>query len=279
MHEAVVNNPHHRQFPDLFAILVLLRKNNWEDIRERMQKHLCRLAARDLQQNDPRVTMFKCLGELPLDAAGHAYVAFDTYCRHLWSSRIGHGFKAYYSYNQASFPRTGPGEFYSLYKGKSVPDILQILYQVDAELGESEHETFCLWHTAIEYFWGQDRFQEMMLITEAFCHRLNGMRGDKRLFEQTQLNNDVSHTYYLLGQAQESVGDLPAAWMSFLESLELRSRILPNDRWDAPKAIALEKAISIGTELGYPLMAQACREMLVRMRASVVREDRAMRND
>ncbi|KAE8362770.1 hypothetical protein BDV27DRAFT_131048, partial [Aspergillus caelatus] len=57
--------------------------------------------------------MFESLTTLPLDATGHLYLSFDVYCRHIWKSRTGlDNVKAWYSCNQASFPRVDPAGFF-----------------------------------------------------------------------------------------------------------------------------------------------------------------------
>lgn len=119
-----------------------------------MAENLSCEARKALSPNDPRRIMLECLRKLDLDQICHIYLAFDAYCRRLWMSKVKHDImKAYFSYNQASFPRADVGEFYSLYNGMALDGIENILARVDLELGSYSTETFCLWHTAIEYLW------------------------------------------------------------------------------------------------------------------------------
>ncbi|KAL4983844.1 hypothetical protein BDW68DRAFT_168160 [Aspergillus falconensis] len=74
---------------------------------------------------------------------GQLYIAFDAYCRYLWISRIGSGdFKAYFSYNQVSFPRADQGAFYDFFEDKDLGRIIAILASADEQIGPLSHETF-----------------------------------------------------------------------------------------------------------------------------------------
>ena len=98
----VQRNNHHRQVQDILAVLILLKRGGHDRIQQLMLQYLVGIARRDLPDNHPRRIMFTSLTNLPMfqssneertnrDRAdeGHLLFAFDTYCRHLWMSRVG----------------------------------------------------------------------------------------------------------------------------------------------------------------------------------------------
>ncbi|KAH7355150.1 hypothetical protein BKA65DRAFT_581844 [Rhexocercosporidium sp. MPI-PUGE-AT-0058] len=179
--ERIVNISHHRQIPDILGTIRLIQRNV-SGVQPQGQKTLVTLlceqlhalAAQVLQPTDPRIQLFGVLKELPQDqkwdSQGHMLMAFDAYCRHLWFARLGsNDIKAYYSYNQASFPRAEPGQFYEKFEGKSMYQILTMLRKVDLDLGQYSVATFCLWHTAIHYLFHEKRYSD----SETLCHELS----------------------------------------------------------------------------------------------------------
>ena len=105
----VVLTNHHRQFPDLLAILLLIQREirgesegggplpghsdeqvavtTSREIQSSLIKDMIEWARQDLQPEDLRQHMFELLkGLTPQDHAGHLSGAFDEYCRHLWFS-------------------------------------------------------------------------------------------------------------------------------------------------------------------------------------------------
>lgn len=132
--KTVVQIHHHRQFPDILAILRLLQQDGHDKIQHLLAEFLVHWSRLVLSHNEPRRMMFEALQKLPIDSKGHLYLAFDAYCRHLWMSKVAQdGCKAHYSYNQASFPRADPGGFYDFYRGKSLNDITATLESADRD--------------------------------------------------------------------------------------------------------------------------------------------------
>ena len=204
-------------------------------------EHLHALAAQWLQPTDPRIKLFATLKELrqdhQWDPQGHLQMAFDAYCRHLWFNRLGsNDMKAYYSYNQASFPRAEPGEFYEKFQGKILDQMLAMLETVDHDLGQYSVATFCLWHTAINYLFQERRYSDSEVLCRELSNRILGPAEldplvyhhaqlcfevaqsfghnlakrilesgvfNPQLFYHSQLNFDVVKTFHLLGRSQE----------------------------------------------------------------------------
>jgi hypothetical protein len=129
----VVQTYHHRQLPDLLAIVLILHRANRSDLVPVLMRQLDGLADIILQRNDPRKRVFQEISQLPMDEPEHLYVAFDACCRQLWMRKAegDDKIKAYYGYNQASLPRAPFRGFYSLYDDKSGREIRDILQQVD----------------------------------------------------------------------------------------------------------------------------------------------------
>ena len=108
-----------------------------------------------------------------MDSTGDLYVAFDAYCRHLWMSRADtDGIKAYYSYNQASFPRADTGSFYDLYTRKTLADTCLILEKVDKDFGVDNYARFTMWHTAIRCFLAEEKYSEAEQVSRRLCSEL-----------------------------------------------------------------------------------------------------------
>jgi hypothetical protein len=102
--DTVAQTYHHRQFPDILAILSLLERHGQLDARFELTKAMHDWAATKplLSSNDPRRHMFRELMDLPVDSTGELYLAFDACCRELWMRKVGgEEIVAYYSYNQA----------------------------------------------------------------------------------------------------------------------------------------------------------------------------------
>ncbi|ORX92966.1 hypothetical protein BCR34DRAFT_438228, partial [Clohesyomyces aquaticus] len=242
-HLDVVQTKHHRQFPDLLAIALILERNGREDIRKAMVQHLYETATQTLLDHDVRRHIFETLINLPLDLKGDLYVAFDTFCRQLWRLRAGNDrIKAYYSYNQAGSPRTSPGRFYELFHGESLPNIQEVLRQVDARFAHLDHARFCLWQTAIRYLLVErNQYQEAEIVCRSLLSSLGTVYHSVEYFQQRrQLNVDICLSLYLLGCAQELLGKLIEAMRTFQRCVDLRTLIARNI-WDPPRWDALEK--------------------------------------
>lgn len=90
LHEPVVKSSHHRQFPEILAILLLVQRavlaRVLTDMTDGVQIRLQSLMTEDLlgwavkyytQSNDPHRLMFRILNDLiPLDHVGHLTPAF-----------------------------------------------------------------------------------------------------------------------------------------------------------------------------------------------------------
>ncbi|EAW20827.1 uncharacterized protein NFIA_113580 [Aspergillus fischeri NRRL 181] len=271
--KAVVQNHHHRQFPDILAILRLLQRDGHVKIQQLLTEYLVHWARLVLSRNEPRRMMFEALQKLPMDSDGHLYLAFDAYCRHLWMSKVAQDeFKAHYSYNQASFPRADPGGFYDFYRGKSLNDITATLESADRDLGLYSHETFCVWHTAIRYLWEEERYRDMAGLCQRLCWRLELLGDGYDYSQQLQLNLDASLTFYLLGEAQAAQGNLRDARTAFEASVMLRSRLVPSD-FDTGKVAALGKLESVVTRLGDVLAANHFRGLVNTIYSAVESRD------
>jgi hypothetical protein len=290
----VVQTYHHRQFPDILAILLLIQRahllaamppaeagviddtsgrhrtegrgaamtNVSREIQSKMIDLLVEWAEQELQVGDPRSRMFTHLKALmPLDPAGHLVVAFDTYCRHVWLSRVKtetEDFKAHYSYNQASFARADPGEFYELFHGKSRGEMQTMLGRVDVSLGHISHPTFCLWHTAIRYLHQCARNNaDAQLLCEKLIRRIyseslpNIPEGWWNTTTLRQLNLDAALTFYLLGSIQEAQGLPMEAMDAYSKAVRMREILIHPDVWDPTLKSALEALASVSQGLGH----------------------------
>ncbi|KAL4978725.1 hypothetical protein BDW66DRAFT_157944 [Aspergillus desertorum] len=235
---------------DILGILLMVQRAGKERLQQSIAADLVSLAREDLSLNDPRRLMFECLEKLDFDQLCPIYLAFDAYCRSLWMKRAGDDYiKAYFSYNQARFPRADAGEFYSLYRGRTVVGIEHILSRVDMELGRYSHETMTLWHTAMEYLWSEGQYVEMGYI----CHRLSGRLQHWRgldYVQDPQLNHDVSTTFLLDGLAQEAQRCPYTARLSFQQAAQARNIIIPDDQWDPAREGALSKLVEVDRQIG-----------------------------
>lgn len=269
LHSSIVGYGHHRQFSDILAILLLVRRAGHENRYRDMKADFMSHAEAVIPQNDPRRSMFEALDRLEIDTDGHLYVTFDTYCRSLWMSQMSKTgidrIRAIYSYNQASFPRADAGEFYSAFKGLAREQILSILQRIDRELQAYSHETFTLWHTAIRSLWSESKFLEMSYFTNILCRRINQLAIDFDYAQNKQLNLDASLTFYLLGQAYEALDHLYSALLSFEKSVHLREQVPTADTLDTAKVAALRKCTSLASRLGEENRVMHGREYMERI--------------
>ncbi|EXJ74508.1 uncharacterized protein A1O5_02804 [Cladophialophora psammophila CBS 110553] len=258
--DQIVKTKHHRQFSDILGIIRMLQKDGPKVLLQEVptiQGQLCNqlheLAEEALESGDPRRGFFETLKELPEDGQGdpqgHMVLAFDAYCRDLWMARVqGDDIKAYYSYNQSSFPRADRGRFYEKFEGKHREEILVMLREVDNKLGRYSIPTFCLWHTALHYLSVERRFSDAETISSELLRRVAEV--DEVSYSSGQLNFDVSRTYLFLGDAQQEQGKLWEALANLEVSLNLRCRPVPVGEWDPLLNAILEALISVGTALG-----------------------------
>lgn len=266
LHRSVVRYRHHRQLPDILGILLMVQRAGEEELQHKITADLVSLARQVLPQNDPRRLMFECLENLDFDQLRPLYLAFDSYCRSLWMKRAGNDYvKAYFSYNQARFPRADAGEFYSLYKGMELGGIQNILDRIDVELGKYSHETMTLWHTAMEYLWSKGMFQEMGYICQHLSERVGRLGKGFEYGQDPQLNHDVSTTFLLLGLAQEAQGYLYTARLSFLGAAQVRDHVVRDDQWDPARESALSKLVEVDRQIGEKHTANNCRMLIDKM--------------
>ncbi|GAT22498.1 hypothetical protein RIB2604_01505320 [Aspergillus luchuensis] len=251
LHRSVVRCSHHRQIPDILGILVMVWRSGNKKLQHSIRDDLVALAAQSLPQNDPRRLMLESLGRLDLDQIRPLYLAFDAYCRSLWMERAsGSIIKAYISYNQAHFPRTDEGGFYSLYEGMTLGSIQNTLAQVDAELERYSHENMLLWHTAIQYLWSRRRYTEMSYICAHLSKRINQLGTDFDYTQNRQLNQDAATTFLLLGLSYEVLGYPYSARLEFEHAAQLRDKVISTDMWDPTRKAALDKWVEIDRRIG-----------------------------
>jgi hypothetical protein len=273
---AVTQTQHHRQLPDLLAILLLLERSGRSDVREALTRALCHWADLDLPHNDPRKKIFPELLQLQIDRSGHLYIAFDAACRRLWMNKVGgtDPIKAYYAYNQASLPRTTPGEFYSLYEGKSNIEIRVILQEVDQKFAPFEHARICLWHTAIRYLYQEKKNYEgaEVICTQLLVSVLQ-CQGPQIQSQWRQWNVDISLTFYLLGSIYESLHRLWESIRCFMFCVIKRSEVVPEEIWDPTKCGALNKAQELAYRFGILDIADYSTTQLTAIDFTLARED------
>lgn len=274
--DTVAQTYHHRQFPDVLAILLLLERHGQSDTRFRLAKDLHDWATAKplLSSNDPRRHMFRELTDLPVDSTGDLYLAFDACCRELWMQKVrGDEIVAYYSYNQASLPRAAPGRFYDLYQGKSLDQIKLVLSKVEERFELLDHASICLWHTSIRYLLQELRYDDAEHVCSDLSMRLEGLDMPPANFEQHQLNVDVALTFFLLGSSQHSQGKFLEAIGSFERCVDLRSLIVPENKWDPTLASALERLRDLAQRLGDVETESAVDNRLQSIYSVVERED------
>ncbi|KAL2863364.1 uncharacterized protein BJX67DRAFT_374565 [Aspergillus lucknowensis] len=250
MHRTIVQNSHHRQFPDIVGILLVAWRDGNEQLQQSIRDDLVRLARTTLAENEPRRIMFECLERLDLTQIAPLYIAYDSYCRALWMSKVqGDPVKAYYSYNQASFPRAEAGQFYSLFQGMDLRGIQVILDRMEMELGPLTHEALC----------------EMDCITRQLCDRVDRLGMDFDYNQDRQLNLDAAMTFILFGDSRNEQGFVADAREAFNRAVQLRNQIVPEDVWDAARAAALNNLVELDTRLGSVLTADASAASIDRM--------------
>ncbi|KAL4911905.1 hypothetical protein BDW62DRAFT_216861 [Aspergillus aurantiobrunneus] len=244
---AIVTTGHHRQLLDVLAILLLILRAGLPDIYVSLKRDFVRQARYLLQTNDPRISMFEFLETLPNDQDGKVYLsqlyfAFDAYCRYIFMSRIGvNDFKAYYSYDQASFPRAGEGGFYDFFERKDFSAIKTVLASVDEQLGLISHETFNIWHTTLCYLLRRGKYEDMVSFAESFCLRLHQFTYQWNDTLPRQLNLDSALSYYLLGQAHERRNDPINAIVAFETAILIRNHVVVEGIRDPARSAALER--------------------------------------
>ncbi|KAL4744695.1 hypothetical protein BDW72DRAFT_77356 [Aspergillus terricola var. indicus] len=67
LHSSIVQYSHHRQFSDILAILLLVRRAGHENRYQSMKEDFIGRAKAALPQNDPRRSMFETLDHLEID--------------------------------------------------------------------------------------------------------------------------------------------------------------------------------------------------------------------
>lgn len=187
----------------------------------------------------------------PLESIHHLYLTFDRQCRQLWSSKVkDNEIESYYSYNQSSFPRADQGGFYSLFEGKTIAEISDILSHGDTQFGFYSTEAICLWHTALQFFSSTEQYEDMVFISQKLCVRLEKFkdRWDHNLPEQ--LNHDAAMSFYLHGHAENARGNTMSAMDAFFQCVMLRSQVLNKEEFDPLKGLVLRRLESIASRVG-----------------------------
>ncbi|KAL4931346.1 uncharacterized protein BDV17DRAFT_288894 [Aspergillus undulatus] len=228
----IVQIHHHRLFPDLLGILLLLQQHGLG-------------AAPGLD------SFFELIMLAPLDSIHHLYLTFDGQCRQLRNSKVrDNDIRSYYSYNQASFPRADQGEFYSLFKRKTVREICGILGKADEQFGAYSTEAFCLWHTALQYLSSTEQYEDMAYVSGNLCVRLEGFKYRWDHSQPKQLNSDAAMSFYLHGDAEDARGNTMNAINAFSQCIMLRSQVSSREEWDSWKGIALRRLEAIASRVG-----------------------------
>ncbi|PSN74072.1 hypothetical protein BS50DRAFT_627440 [Corynespora cassiicola Philippines] len=272
---ALVKAYHHRQFPDIVAMLLLIQKvENIPGVRGSFVRNLCDLAVQHLAQNDPRLHVFFSLRTIyndPDDSNEGLYLAYDFYCRDLWSSRAGSDpIIACYSYNQASLPRTVPGKFFQLFEQKTQIENFDILQRSDNIFGALDHATFCMWHMTIRYLLDARRYEDARNIGERLGYRvleLNPLSYNWDTTDQisSQLNFDSTITFYLLGCAQNNFPHLlHSAFESFRTAVNIRTIVTSELVSDPALKFCLRRLSLAATKVGQPHVARECEERLLK---------------
>ncbi|GAM33876.1 hypothetical protein TCE0_013f01090 [Talaromyces pinophilus] len=276
----IVKSRHHRQFSDILAILLLVRRKTYiaekdkSVIEESLSENLHDFATNELKSNDPQSAMFEALPTLVLDLNGDLYLAYDFYCRYLWGLKTGHDqMKSFYSYNQASFPRADSGKFFDLFNGQKPQEIILDLQRIDEDLGRHSHETFSLWHMAAHWFRNNEMFADMDFLLQLLRDRVDELGDDYDYSQDRQLNFDCMMSFSLLGDALENRGFILNAMDAFHNAVKIRSRIVPSDNWDPGKAGALRRLRSIAIRIQDLWTESDCSQQLDRMYASQKKRD------
>lgn len=254
LNDRIVRIQHHRLFPDLLGVLLLLQQRGSPaapGLDHLLRKDLCNWARVYLPGNDPRRQFFELIMLAPLESIHHLYLTFDSQCRELWNSNIqDNEIGSYYSYNQASFPRADRGNFYSLFERKTVFEICDLLGRGDERFGFYSTEAFCLWHTALQYFCSAELYDYMAYVSAKLCGRLKNFtdRWDHSL--PTQLNHDAAMTFYLHGHVEDARGNSMNALYAFRQCIMLRSQVVDGEKLDFLRGIALRRLETIATRVG-----------------------------
>ncbi|KAF2802077.1 uncharacterized protein BDZ99DRAFT_577063 [Mytilinidion resinicola] len=275
LNELIVQIYHHRQFPDILALILLAQRQGHAEIGMSLCNNLCKLAEKLLPSNDPRGHIFQILTTLKLDLAGDLYVAFDTYCRHLWMSRAGtNEIKAHYSYNQASFPRADTGRFYDLYARKTLDELDRVLEQVNEAFDEYNTARFVMWHTAIRYLLKEARHADAEKFSQTLCSRLCKPGIMKHCSQQPQMNVNVSLSFYLFGVTQFAQLKYQDSMENFQMCINTRRVLVQGYNWDPTLGAALEKLGLAAERMGHPELAKKSSQHLQGMYSALVEKDR-----
>ena len=290
--DQIVTTHHHRQIGDILSIIRLLQRDLPEvevsgngGIQNEFCTTLCQLAEEKLDANDPRRRLLESLSQLPQskgwDPEGQFLVAFDTYCRHLWTTELkkdGEEIKVLYSYNQASFPRAERGNFYERFRGQGTEEIITVLRTMDLTLGKFRTETFCIWHTAIRSLLEERRYADAEETSSEFVRRILEPEEATPLYIG-QLNYDVAVSFYLEGTAhnerarqlhrlqyvQEGLEKQEQALGSFETSHHMRRISISDGTWDPLLKYILRELIATSESLNYWELSQSWGLELERM--------------
>ncbi|KAL3473104.1 hypothetical protein BJX99DRAFT_272445 [Aspergillus californicus] len=252
--DRIVHIRHHRLFPDLLGILLLLQQRGYPEapgLDAILREHLALLARVHLLKNDPRRQFFEFIMLAPLQSVHHLCLIFDAQCRQLWSSNVkGNEIESYYSYNQASFPRAVRGDFYSLFQGKTLHEFSDILSDGDNKFGLYSTEALCLWHTALQYFASTENHDDMAYLSDRLCVRLEKFkdRWDHNL--PAQLNHDAAMGFYLHGHAEDARKNTMNAADAFFQCIKLRSQATDHGTFDPLTGIAVRRLQTIASRIG-----------------------------
>lgn len=254
LNDQIVQIRHHRLFPDLLAVLLLLQQRGYPEapgLDGVLRENLCLLARARLPENDPRRQFFEFIMLAPLESIHHLYLAFDSQCRQLWSSKVkDNEIVSYYSYNQASFPRADRGAFYSLFEGKTIPEICEIVSEGDRQFGSYSTEAICLWHTALQYLSSAERYDDMAYLSRNLCVRLEQFKDWWNHNLPEQLNRDAAMTFYLHGHAEDGRGNTISAIDALCQCITLRTQVIADGKFDPLKGIALRRLEAIASRVG-----------------------------
>lgn len=91
----------------------------------------------------------------------------------------------------------------------------------------------------------------MAFLSQRLCDRVDQLGAGFDYTEHQQLNLDAALTLYRFGLGQEAQGYPCTARETFNRSVQLRNLVLPDDKWDAPKEVALGKLVLLDTRIGH----------------------------